>query len=84
MNHLKKYNEKIDQNDVRKISDLINFLQETLEKEGDINVCVSEDHEYWGSVQSWLTKGYNINVSEHAQPDGPKSGKSVKALVFGK
>jgi hypothetical protein len=64
-----------------KISELIAKLEEIKNKDGDLNVCVSESHEYWGSVQSHLTE-YNISVSEHAQPDGPKSGKSVKAVVF--
>jgi len=65
-----------------KISELIVKLEEIKSKEGDLNVCVSESHEYWGSVQSHLTE-YNIDVIEHAQPDGPKSGISEKAVVFG-
>ena len=65
-----------------KISELIAKLEEIKNKEGDLNVCVSEPHDYWGSVQSHLTE-YNMNVSEHAQPDGPKSGISEKAVVFG-
>ena len=65
-----------------KISELIVKLEEIKSKEGDLNVCVSESHEYWGSVQSRLTE-YNMTVSEHAQPDGPKSGISEKAVVFG-
>ena len=65
-----------------KISELIIKLEEIKSKEGDLNVCVSESHEYWGSVQSHLTE-YNMNVSEHAQPDGPKSDISEKAVVFG-
>jgi len=64
-----------------KISELIAKLEEIKNKDGDLNVCVSESHEYWGSVQSHLTE-YNMNVSEHAQPGGPKSGKSEKAVVF--
>jgi len=64
-----------------KISELILKLQEVKDKEGDLNVCVSESHEYWGSVQRHIEE-YDINVSNHAQPDGPKSGKSEKAIVF--
>jgi hypothetical protein len=64
-----------------KISELIAKLKDIKNKEGDLNVCVSESHEYWGSVESHLTE-YNMYVSEHAQPDGPKSGKSEKAVVF--
>jgi hypothetical protein len=63
-----------------KISELIVKLEEIKNKDGDLNVCISESHEYWGSVQSHLTE-YNMSVSEHAQPDGPKSN-SEKAVVF--
>ncbi len=65
-----------------KISELIIKLIEIKEKEGDINVCTSETHEYWGSVESNIVDGYNMTV-RNAQPDGPKSGKSEIALVFG-
>jgi hypothetical protein len=64
-----------------KISELIAKLEEIKNKEGDLNVCVSESHEYWGNIQSHLTE-CNMSVSEHAQPDGPKSGKSERAVVF--
>jgi len=66
-----------------KISELIAKLEEIKSKEGDLAVCVSEPHEYWGSVQSHITFDYNMCVTNHAQPDGPKSGKSEKAVVFG-
>ena len=64
-----------------KISELIEKLEEIKNKEGDLNVCVSESHEHWGSVQSHITEN-NLNVLQHAQPDGPKSGKSERAVVF--
>ena len=64
-----------------KISELISKLEEIKNKEGDLNVCVSESHEYWGNTESHSTE-HNVAVS-HAQPDGPKSGKSKKAVVFG-
>lgn len=80
---IKKFNESSDFKEVKTISELIEYLQGVKEKEGDINVCHSESDDYWGGVESWLTIGYNLQVSNHAQPDGPKSGKSVKALVFG-
>jgi len=66
-----------------KISDLILILEKIKLKEGDITVCTTESDEYWGSVQSHLSEGYNINVSPNAQPDGPKSGKMEKAVMFG-
>lgn len=64
-----------------KISELIVKLEEIKNKDGNLNVCISESHEYWGSVESYLTD-YNINVSKRAQPDGPKSGKSEKAVIL--
>lgn len=64
-----------------KISELIAKLEEIKNKEGDLTVCVSEPHEYWGSVQSHITE-YNMYISESAQPDGPKSGISEKAVIF--
>lgn len=63
-----------------KISELILKLEEIKSEEGDLNVCISEEHEYWGSIQSYLDE-YNINVC-NAQPDGPKSGKIEKAVIF--
>lgn len=69
--------------EIKKISELIDYLEKIKTTEGDIAVCVSQEHEYWGSVESWLEPGYNLQVREHTQPDGPKSGKSVKALQIG-
>lgn len=69
---------------LKTISELISYLEEIKRAEGDINVCYSEPHEYWGSVESWLNPGFNLNISPHAMPGGPKSGESVRALVFGK
>lgn len=63
-----------------KISDLITKLQEIKESEGDLDVCVSHEHEYWGEVYSYLTDFW-ITVTK-AQPDWPKSFNSIKALVF--
>ena len=63
-----------------KISQLIVKLEEIKNKEGDLNVCISESHDYWGSIQSHLTD-YNMDINQ-AQPDGPKSGKSEKSLIF--
>jgi len=65
-----------------KISELILKLEEIKSKEGDLNVCTSEGDDYWGNVDSYLEE-YNIGVSEHAQPKGPKSGKSEKAVILG-
>ncbi len=63
-----------------KISELIKKLQDMQDKEGDLNTCVSQPDEYWGSVDSHTTD-YNVTV-KRAQPDGPKSGKSELAVVF--
>ena len=63
------------------ISKLITLLSEIKDKEGDLNVCLSENHDYWGSLQSYLRED-NISVYSYAQPQGPKSGEMEKALVF--
>ena len=36
------------------ISELIKYLEEQKNIHGDIPVCHSESHEYWGSVQTHL------------------------------
>ncbi len=81
---VEKYRDYEPYNELKTISELISHLERVREAEGDINVCYSEPHEYWGSVESWITPRYNLNISEHAMPLGPKSGKSCRALVFGK
>ena len=42
------------------ISELIKYLEEQKEIHGDIPVCHSESHEYWGSVQTRLDSNYNL------------------------
>lgn len=64
-----------------KISDVIAYLEKLKAEHGDINVVVEQDVEYWGGVHNYVTES-NMNVSEHAQPEGPKSGKSEKAVVI--
>lgn len=64
-----------------KISELIIKLEAIKIAEGDLNVCVSESHEYWGSIHRHI-HDYDIIVKEHVQPEGPKSGKSEKAIIF--
>jgi len=53
-----------------KISELIEKLEIIKNKEGDLNVCTSEDHEYWGRIESYLAD-YDIRVSD-AQPNSPQ------------
>ncbi len=67
--------------EIKTISALIQHLEKIKEEQGDIHVCVSESDDYWGSVETWINI-HNLNIDTHAQPDGPKSGKSVRALVF--
>ena len=64
-----------------RISELIERLDALKKEHGDINVCVGESHEYWGRVETYITE-HNITVEEHAQPQGVKSGKSEKAVLF--
>jgi len=64
-----------------KISEFIIKLEEVKKEHGDLNVVISESHEYWGSVQRHYSEP-DIRVTEHAQPEGPKSGKQEKALLL--
>lgn len=63
------------------ISELIKKLEEIKEREGDLKVCKSEKDEYWGST-TFEILDYNVEVSNHAQPEGPKSGKCEKSVVI--
>jgi len=63
------------------ISETIYKLQQLQKEHGDINVCLSEHHDYWGSVESHL-EDFNISVKNDAQPNGPKSGKMETAVVI--
>jgi len=63
------------------ISNLILKLQKLQEENGDIPCVHSEEHDYWGSVETHLSD-YNLSVG-NAQPDGPKSGVSEKCVIFG-
>lgn len=64
-----------------KISELIIHLNKLKDEHGDVIVVTSENDEYWGSIEHEVTD-YNISFSEHVQPEGPKSGKSEKGIVF--
>lgn len=63
------------------ISEIIAHLEKIKAEHGDIQCCVSEPHEYWGSIENRIEE-WNTTVSEHAQPEGPKSGKCEKAVIF--
>ena len=63
-----------------KISELIIKLKEIQDTHGDLLVCVSETHEYWGSIETRLTDS-SMQINEYAAPDGPKC-ESIKSLVF--
>lgn len=66
-----------------KISELIIHLEKLKKIHGDINTCNRESDEHWGSIDSHTTED-NVVFLEHAQPEGPKSGKSEQAIVFGR
>lgn len=68
-------------NEKTKISDIIAHLEKLKAEHGDINVCISTDVEYWGEVYNFASES-NITIHEHAQPHGPKSGKTERAVVF--
>lgn len=70
-----------------KISELIKVLEKKQEEHGDLECCTAKVHEYWGTVYckiEQVTSDYivGIDIEEHAQPEGPKSGKSEKCIVF--
>lgn len=62
------------------ISELISKLAEIKEEEGDLNCVFSIDHEYWGSIERYLSDD-NVDVG-NGQPEGPKSGLSEKCVLF--
>lgn len=64
-----------------KISDIIAHLEKLKAEHGDINVCNATEEEYWGEIHNYATPD-NIRINQHAQPQGPKSGESEKAVVF--
>lgn len=64
------------------ISQVIERLEEIKKTVGDIPVVTEADHEYWGTLYYHITE-HTIRVTEHAQPDGPKSGKEVLAVTIG-
>jgi len=64
------------------IDDLIKRLEDIKEEHGNIIVCVSEKDSYWGTENVFLENIFNLSVEHLAQPKGPKSGESEKAVVF--
>jgi hypothetical protein len=63
------------------IDDVIRKLEELKKQHGNIRVCTAQPHEYWGTTYN-LVDDYLLAVHENAQPNGPKSGKSEKCVVF--
>lgn len=68
--------------DIKNIDELIDYLKKVKEEQGNITVCYTQPHEYWGSTESYLRTGYSLDI-KRAQPEGPKSGKSELCVVFG-
>ena len=64
------------------IDEVIKELELIKKENGNLSCVTSEKHEYWGSVETKLSKGFNFTVRQ-AQPEGPKSGKSEYCVVFG-
>jgi|WetSurMetagenome_2_1015567.scaffolds.fasta_scaffold239213_2 hypothetical protein len=61
-----------------KASKLIEKLQEIIDDQGDMEVCSTESHEYWGTIY----KSINIvKYTPNAQPDGPKR-ETREAIVL--
>ena len=65
-----------------KISELIEKLKNIQETDGDLEVCTTESHDYWGTIYKRITDS-SVSVDGAAQPEGPKSGWVAKAVVIG-
>jgi hypothetical protein len=63
-----------------KISELVQKLNEIKASDGDLIICTSERDDYWGRVYSEFTDS-NLRVGD-AQPKGPKSGESERAVII--
>lgn len=63
------------------ISELIEKLEDLKSQEGDLNVCITENHEVWGTADVYLYP-HMIVVDPDAKPKGINSKESEKALVF--
>jgi hypothetical protein len=64
------------------ISQVIKKLQIIEQQEGDLPVVITADHEHWGILYYNIADS-TIYIDEHAQPNGPKSGTSIRAVVIG-
>jgi hypothetical protein len=63
------------------IDSVILKLQALRKEHGNLKVCVASGDDYWGTIYNEVDN-HLLRVDEHAQPEGPKSGKSEKAVVF--
>lgn len=63
------------------ISELILKLEEIRAVEGDLKVCGSIPHDYWGSIEEGIDSR-NIEVSDCAMIGGPKYGTPERAVAF--
>ncbi len=68
--------------EIKDLDSLIKHLQEVRDKEGNIGVCYGYYDDYWGSVEGYLVVDSTVKV-EDAKPDGPKSGKRCRCVIFG-
>jgi len=63
------------------LSQVIERLQGILEAEGDLPVCVTEPHEYWGDLYYHIGDA-GISVCTDTPLEGPKSHEVVKAVII--
>ena len=61
-------------------AELTKTLQELESEHGELEVVTRVPHDYWGSVDSKV-HDFDVRVGI-AQPDGPKSAKSIIAVVI--
>lgn len=64
-------------------SELITYLQDAIKEHGDLPVCHSEPHDEWGSYNSDLADGYNLQVKTTIGIGGARGEIIDKAIVIG-
>jgi len=63
------------------LSHVIEKLQAILEAEGDLPVCVTEPHKYWGDLYYCINDA-GIRVCPDTRIKGPKSHEGVKTVII--
>lgn len=62
------------------LSGLIEILTNLKDTHGDLMVCRTESHEYWGTLYYEIQKD-EVVFTENAKPDGPKRGTQTAIVI---